>query len=736
MIMDVLEILFNFGLCLNAVLFIPQVYKVYKNKSAHSISLTSYFSLLFVQFVFMLHSIAVNNFIAAVSMGFGSFFCLSVIILTIQKIKNISSVASLSSEEIMDQLPCNVYWRDKEGTYYGLNKSCRDTLAGDTVGSNLHDILPKDEADRVMIYDHEVMRSKKLLMRREHGPIREDGTQTIFLSAKKPIFDGNNEVIGLVGVSFDYTDIDLELKQKVDLLDNLVASMPGHIYWVDEFGKYVGCNNNYANSIGITNRSSINGKMPNIMSTLTHPDQIEINNKKVFSERVKLVVEEKSIRSDGTLATMLTNKAPLYDSENNIKGVLSCALDISSLKEENEKTKKNLIDLNTECSIKHKFINNMSYDIRTPVAGIIAMANAIIEKTEISDPEVKETGIKVVQAGTKLLDVLNEIVAISEPGSGLEDLQQKRISLRTIVTNVIDISIPAAHQKQLKIKFEFDDNIPEYLLSDPIRVHRILFNLIFNAIKFTSEGLITVTAFLSQHEADRYIIKLGVKDTGIGICQEKQKVIFSQNTKKSSGYGLKVVQEFINDLNGEICVNSNEGSGAEFVCHIPFKKSLDQSTVNNLSESSINYNSFKHKDILRSLAANVLLVDDDHLSQTATKILLKNFGCNVTIANDGSKALKSIRKGRFDMVFMDIGLPDISGFNVIENIRAKLDNANKDLPIVVLTAHEDISQLDNIPKSITDIYSKPITMDIIEKLLAKYLLKKLEGERIVDLETA
>ena len=136
----------------------------------------------------------------------------------------------------------------------------------------------------------------------------------------------------------------------------------------------------------------------------------------------------------------------------------------------------------------------------------------------------------------------------------------------------------------------------------------------------------------------------------------------------------------------------------------------------------------KQMQLLKSLAPSILLVDDDPLVQTATNLLLSNFGCNVTVACDGGEALTKIANEKFDLVFMDIGLPDISGFNVIDEIRSKLDNANKDLPIIVFTAHVDLATLGEIPETITDIYNKPMTMDLCEKILAKYLLKKLSSD--------
>ena len=743
---DTIELFFTICLCLNAILFLPQAYKIYQGDSVKGVSLLTFSCLFFVQFIFMLHSLLFDNILASLSMAAGSILCLSIIIMTIKRNNVYSSVTDLPVNDVVDQMPCSVYWRDKDGNYYGLNKKCLQLFGlskEEAIGSNLYDMVSKEQADRIMIYDNEVIHKKETVVKREYGPIRKDGCQTVYLSAKAPLIDDNGNCMGLVGVSFDYTDIDNEIKQRVKMQDSILASLPGHVYWLDQHGRFIGCNNNFANSLGVIDKKGIQGKITAIMPDAVDPDKIEATNKKVLHERIKLTVEEKSLRDDGNFATMLSHKVPLFDNKNIVQGMLSSALDISSLKEESQVLERDLNDSKIANKVKYNFITNMSYDIRTPMSGIISMTNALVEQTETNDPKIKESGYKIIQAGVKLLQILDEIIEIADPGTGRISSELRKINIKNIMTNIIDVSIPAAHQKNLKIGLDFDNNIPEFVLSDPIRVHRILYNLVCNAIKFTSKGSINLFASLSQHENNRFVIKFVVKDTGIGIAKSVQDHIFDcqkyRDSDARNGYGLQIVKEFVNDLNGEIYVNSVEGQGAEFVCYIPCKESFSTEDSNfnpvpDIAESGKTFE-YKHKDILRSLRANILVVDDDQLAQTATKLLLNNFGCNVTVANDGEEALYQIKKGRFDMVFMDIGLPDISGFNVIDNIRSRLDNVNKDLPIVVLTAHTDKSVLQDIPPEITDIHTKPVSMELCEQILTKYLLKKLEGEKIVDLET-
>ncbi|MEE3002867.1 MAG: ATP-binding protein [Pseudomonadota bacterium] len=760
---DVIEFLFVICLFANAFLFLPQAYKIYQAKTAKSVSITTFSCILFVQMIFMLHGFVIDDLLLAYSMALSMLGCLSVVALALSKNQSSNSLDELTACEILDQLPCNVYWKSKDGTYSGVNQANLKAFQlkkEETIGRNLHDILPKEYADKVMIFDHDVMLRKKTVAAREYGPQREDGKQTVYLSRKAPLIGADGEVIGLLGVSFDYTDISCEFQEKAETLQNIISCLPGHISWLDTSNKYLGCNNNMAHSLGLTERSDIVGQDVSILPKMVNPDQIERSNKKVLQEKIKMVVEEKSVREDGSLVTMLSHKVPLFDKNNTLQGLASLNIDISNYKEITQNLEKDLATADIANRVKYTFIENMSHDIRSPLAGIISMTEALVEKSQQTDPEIKDTGLKVLQAGNKLLELLTEIVSISKLDPSNLDIMQKRLSVKNIITNIIDVSLPSAQIKQIVVNLNYDENTPATLICDPIRVHRIIFNLVANAIKFTNKGSIDISVFMAHETADKVILKFSVQDTGIGIPKDQHDFIFSgknfnaisgANNLHEFGYGLHVVKQFVNDLNGEIYVNSNVGVGSEFVCHLPFKKLLvpeDIDKKENLSKSHLEINElpeegqdvllpdiieqaesheYKYKSILCSLAANILIVDDDQLVQTASKLLLSNFGCNITLASDGEEALQKIRNEKFDLVFMDIGLPDISGFRVIENIRSKLDNANKDLPIIVLTSHVDLTTLERIPTSVTDIYNKPLTMKLCENILAKYLLKKLDA---------
>ncbi|MBT4885440.1 MAG: PAS domain-containing protein [Legionellales bacterium] len=756
--LDIFNVIFMLSMFVNALLFIPQSYRIYKNKSARSISPTTFAGFLVIQTIVLINAFINSDIFLICCMAFSMITCSSVLVVSFLYGTRKNSIEDISASEILDLLPCHVYWKNKDGTYIGANKASLENN-NNILGARLHDFLAKSEADRIMVLDHEVMVNKKENLEGMESGHDQFGNKKIYLSSKSPLLDETGNVIGLLGVLFDYTDVHMKYKEKSDFLESIVASLPGHVYWTDNSGYYLGCNNAMAYSLGLLSRNDIIGKKARNMPVIIDPETVESNNLKVIENRSNMVVEEKSLREDGSIATMLAHKKPLHNKDNDIEGLLVMSVDITELKLEQDRLAKAAKDADIANKVKYSFIANMSHDIRTPMSGIISMAEAIVAKND----EYSSSGNDLVQAGNRLLDLLNEIIEISQIGSSNLEVTQKKFNLKNIISNIIDISIPAAYDKKIAIKFDFDKSIPKEVISDPIRIHRIVLNLISNAIKFTDKGHINICIYIAQEDENRIVLKFSIQDTGVGIPKDQHEHIFAKFNKlaescSSSSYqglglGLSIVKGFVNDLNGEIYVNSEVGVGSEFIAYLPFQVVLvenekeinysdietvksynDGLNINNTVTCNAEKNNFtidgRHRQLLKSLEPSILLVDDDQLVQTATKLLLNNFGCNVTIASDGNEALTKIANEKFDLVFMDIGLPDISGFNVIDKIRAKLDNANKDLPIIVFTAHVDLHSLGDIPDTITDIYNKPMTMDLCENILAKYLLKKLSSDYV------
>ena len=734
----------------NALFFALQAFKIYQGKSAKGVSIISFFGFLFIQAITLLHAYMLHDNLLMYGMAPSMLACMSVIICALYFKYSVHSSADISAEDVPQQLPCMVYWKSIDGRYLGLNKAFETAIgapAVDILGRTIHDFYPKDVADRITINDHEASRESRLVSYTESGFSKLTNEAKVFSTYKLPLHNARGKVVGVLGLSLEKTELHQDHKERADQLENIMAHLPCHVYWLDANNVYQGCNNVQARSLGLPAREHIVGKSNATLGTIIDPDYLDSNNSKVMQEKSIVVAEEFSRMEDGSTSVMLSHKVPVFNEHNTVIGMVGVSVDISEMKAKQLALEKQVADVQVDNRVKYAFLANMSHDIRTPMSGIISMTEALVAKS--GTPSL---GKKLVQASNQLMQLLNEIIEVSKMGSERLPVAHKRFHVKDTFAKVVDISVPSAHVKRLKLKLKVDRKIPKELISDETRIHRIILNLVTNAIKFTDHGEINISVMVAKQTPDSCVLQCSVMDTGIGIDPSKHTAIFEKFMRLNMSYdgkyrglglGLYIVREFINDLKGEIGVDS-ELKGAEFTCFIPCKKVLveDVDTPKKVDFDTVHTHDGAHGlidqaqqdmvsdpmnvDILRKLAARVLLVDDDKLVQTASQLLLENFGCYVTFASNGEEALSCIQRDKFDLVLMDIGLPGMSGFEVIETIRSALDNANKDLPIIVLTAHMDLTELGEIPATVTDIYNKPMTMELCSRMLSQYLLNKLE----------
>jgi two-component system, OmpR family, aerobic respiration control sensor histidine kinase ArcB len=217
---------------------------------------------------------------------------------------------------------------------------------------------------------------------------------------------------------------------------------------------------------------------------------------------------------------------------------------------------------------KTEFLENMRHDIRTPLTGIVGFANLIAGET--NEPKIKEYVDNLVASSNALHDLLNEILEVIKIGSRELPLLKKKFDIRKKMMEVIKLNQARAFHKHLALEFKYDENLPSYVIGDSTRLHRIALELLTNALNFTDKGLVKLTVEQAKRTENKLLIRIIVEDTGIGIPLDKQEEIFVQFKKltpsykgiyKGAGLGLTIIKEFINDLEGEIYVESEEGKG-------------------------------------------------------------------------------------------------------------------------------------------------------------------------------
>jgi two-component system aerobic respiration control sensor histidine kinase ArcB len=532
-------------------------------------------------------------------------------------------------------------------------------------------------------------------------------------------------------------------------LKNITEALPQYVFWKNSESIYLGCNKNFAQLVGLNSPEDIIGKTDNDINwqptghtaeTFQKGDQDTVSGHPITNQ------EEILVLPDGKTLITLVSKLPIID-DGKVIGIVGYFTDITEIKQKEKELVKAMQQAEIANQAKSIFIMNISHDIRTPLTGMIGMARIIAK--ELKTGQGQKAANNLLKAGEILLDLLNEVIEIAKLDSGNLPVYEVKFSLEEIIDHIRMLVTPSVDKKKLDLTVKLDKNIPPYLIGDQTRMHRILLNLVTNAIKFTHRGgTIEIKADLAKEGNRDLILKIAISDTGIGIPLEEQEVIFSRFSRldpsykgiyKGSGLGLSIVKQFITEIEGEIYVDSKKDQGSTFTCIIPLKKSLldepehkvnigsETQTIHKLKPYNQNIiadddeSSEQSRD--QSISSNqkkvkVLLVEDNKMILFAEKHQLENFHCEIDTADTGQKAIVLLKNKHYDLVFMDIGLPDKNGCDVTAEIREweKLHNCHT--PIVALTAHVDENNKQRcLSVGMESVLAKPLTDESIKNTL-------------------
>lgn len=548
---------------------------------------------------------------------------------------------------------------------------------------------------------------------------------------------------------------------RIYLKNILKANLPASFYWMDRHGTILGCNEMQALSVGYKSSAEFIGKSIYKIGELHHWDKafcdaIHNNDLEVMATGKTLAREEDAI-INGEEKVFLSYKSPLLDEDNAIVGVFGFSIDITErkaaelalqkAKEVAEQAKEKAEALS---AAKSDFIRNMSHDIRTPLTGIIGMSEMIAREPEAA---VTQEGAKDIhQAAQALLNLLNEIIETAQLESGELTHRKNCFDLKRTIDALIAIFRPAMKQKGLKFETYYDDNIPELLYGHELLLHRIILNLLGNALKFTDKGSISLEVSLLQKRTDKVSVKIVVKDTGIGIPENKHELIFDkfnrlspsyENHYKGSGLGLYMVKEFIKKLGGDIKVQSAPGKGSQFISALQFKiptstqlKNYKPALNQEIPEQFLDVKTVVQpcpKVNKEATDARMLLVEDNELVQKTTVFNLKKWGYDgIDVAINGNSALEKLARHKYDLVYLDLGLPDMDGRMIAKTIRNDKQSPNQNTVIVALTAHADAGiKNECLALGMNQVFTKPLLEPDAKKIAAIYLKPEI-GNGIVD----
>jgi PAS domain S-box-containing protein len=629
-------------------------------------------------------------------------------------LERVSLVASANSSGVL--------LTDATGRIFWSNEAYR-TLTGysveELIGKRPIDLARGPLSDRNMLRNMVRAYTLRKSFAIEIMYYRKDGTSFWGRVKGQPILDADGKITQYFSIIEDITkekDAENILRMSEEKYRNIIANMNLGLIEVDFEGRIQYANQSFTVMSGFDLSELIGHKATDI---LTHDENTEVvdakNTKRQNgeSDAYELLIRNKA----GEDKYWLISGAPRYNDLGEIIGSIGIHLDITAHKLQ----EKELIEARRRAEeslhAKEEFLANMSHEIRTPLNAIIGMVRELGREQLAPKQQAYLDNAKA--ASQHLLSVVNNILDMSKIEAGEFQLENRHFSLRDVIMETLSIVSSNAMEKLLKLRVNISSEILPALIGDPSRIRQALINLVSNSIKFTEYGYIAIDCKVEETLEHEQRICLSVTDTGIGIDEAYMKNLFKKFTQEDkstarkyggTGLGLAITLELIELMGGHIEVRSDKGKGTCFELHFSLHRG-DASQI----ESAPAPGNFS---VLNGL--NVLLVEDNEMNRMVAINTLSYFGVVVTQAENGLIALQKLKKNSYDLILMDLHMPEMDGIEATKVIRQQLKLT---LPIVALTASAFKKEVDQCTEAgMNDYVTKPFEENMLLQTIVRNVL--------------
>ncbi|HGC4333176.1 TPA: aerobic respiration two-component sensor histidine kinase ArcB [Escherichia coli] len=509
----------------------------------------------------------------------------------------------------------------------------------------------------------------------------------------------------------------IQLEQQSSFLRSFLDASPDLVFYRNEDKEFSGCNRAMELLTGKSEKQLVHLKPADVYSPEAAAKVIDTD-EKVFRHNVSLTYEQWLDYPDGRKACFEIRKVPYYDRVGKRHGLMGFGRDITERKRYQDALERASRDKTT-------FISTISHELRTPLNGIVGLSRILLD-TELTAEQEKYLKTIHVSAVT-LGNIFNDIIDMDKMERRKVQLDNQPVDFTSFLADLENLSALQAQQKGLRFNLEPTLPLPHQVITDGTRLRQILWNLISNAVKFTQQGQVTVR--VRYDEGD--MLHFEVEDSGIGIPQDELDKIFAMyyQVKDShggkpatgTGIGLAVSRRLAKNMGGDITVTSEQGKGSTFTL-----------TIHAPSVAEEVDDAFDEDDMPLP-ALNVLLVEDIELNVIVARSVLEKLGNSVDVAMTGKAALEMFKPGEYDLVLLDIQLPDMTGLDISRELTKRYPR--EDLPpLVALTANVLKDKQEYLNAGMDDVLSKPLSVPALTAMIKKFWDTQDDEESTVTTE--
>lgn len=567
----------------------------------------------------------------------------------------------------------------------------------------------------------------------EHKVMRRLSSERWIRWQCRGVFNDDGQVQEIQAVGFDITDYKLQ-NEKIIQRDALFSSIFNYtsdfisVFKVDENNEMTleSLNRTFDRGLSFEHNHYISKDISNFLNPQTRADVLGHYLTCVEDQEPQHFEEELIIQ--GVLRSLTTTLLPIIDSQGKVERIMAISRDITKFKQAEQSLIKAKEAAEVANQSKSDFLASMSHELRTPLNVVIGMSQ-LLENAQLT-PDEKKLLESIERSGKVLLSIIDDVLDLSKIEAGKSKLEFYPFEVETILEDIMKIFDVQASAKKLNIKYNLK-NVKKFYLGDAARISQILVNFVGNAMKFTEKGSITINVSGQKSKQTNYeTLRFEVVDTGIGIPEESKSKIFKKFSQVQSGLsrsyggsglGLVICQRLVTLMKGKVGFDSEWNKGSVFWFEIPlivFKNESMKIAKKNPEKTEKDSGSII--DVTSEKPRNILAIDDSIDNLRVAELMLKKMGHNVDMALSGKEALEKVKQSSYDLILMDVQMPEIDGYDCTRAVRST-HNLNSETPIVALTANAMVGDSDLcFEAGMNDYLTKPIDTNKLSKIINKW----------------